>query len=160
MLVFISSIAIQLRLELFTPTVSPSGEHGGWDRRVIINAGQLKYSSYGFLGFRDITSTPYGLGNKLSLDRRDRLGLDWLSIQLPTHHGRLEFSFPIWPATILFFACAWRLLRAANQLRRIRELNLCSHCGYDLRASVDRCPECGNPMEGKESEHDRGHPTS
>jgi hypothetical protein len=40
----------------------------------------------------------------------------------------------------------WRLGRR-RQLRRRQQACRCPACGYDLRASKDRCPECGRPIE-------------
>jgi hypothetical protein len=52
--------------------------------------------------------------------------------------------FPLWLPTILFATLP--LARGAlfiRRRRRVREGH-CRKCGYDLRATPDRCPECGS----------------
>jgi hypothetical protein len=52
-------------------------------------------------------------------------------------------AFPLWlPLTVFLIVPAWWLVRFIRSLRRDRT-GLCLVCGYDLRATPGRCPECG-----------------
>jgi hypothetical protein len=78
-------------------------------------------------------------------------GSNWKSLR-DTWHDRLDVSvFRMhwaWPvvATSVLPLC-W-LIRARRHRER-RRLGLCLACGYDVRESRDRCPECGTPIQAR-----------
>lgn len=49
-------------------------------------------------------------------------------------------TIPCWAVLVLSASLAAQLF----QRRRRPTPGQCTHCGYDLRATPDRCPECGN----------------
>jgi hypothetical protein len=68
-------------------------------------------------------------------------------LQLANH----EPSTPLWFVALL--ASAWpiyRVWRDRQRRRRSRE-GLCPACGYNARATPERCPECGVAIPNKES---------
>ena len=87
-------------------------------------------------------------------------GFDSWKINWPSHLGfrlpRIQrqsgpagryFGIPFWIPTF-FFAVILRLSRPLDYYRRRKrqKLGLCVKCGYDLRASKVRCPECGKKV--------------
>jgi hypothetical protein len=101
---------------------------------------------------------------------RSPAGLDWIAPQ--NWHERLGFKWrrtfagvwgnqlitaplddihcaavPYWFLALLTAVPALLKWWAASRVRRKRRLGLCINCGYDLRGSPERCPECGTPNE-------------
>jgi hypothetical protein len=67
-------------------------------------------------------------------------------VALPPIISTRKVMVPLWLPVALF-----ALLPAARLYRRIRPryaAGRCQACGYDLRATPGRCPECGSGREG------------
>ena len=59
-------------------------------------------------------------------------------------HGRV-YTIPYWFLSLLFAVPLWLWARAWHRTRKTRlwAAGMCPYCGYDLRATPERCPECG-----------------
>jgi len=53
--------------------------------------------------------------------------------------GVIAWSIPL----LAFVTVIWRADRREHLARKRLQNGQCAHCGYDLRASPNRCPECG-----------------
>jgi hypothetical protein len=97
----------------------------------------------------DATRSPLPHLNALSpVHQTTRLGVSF-SAGVTTRPGfpyRL-YTVPLWLPMTLFclFPAAHALIAFARSIRRHlrRQQNLCPTCGYDLRHTPTRCPECG-----------------
>src|SRR4051812_47164409 len=49
----------------------------------------------------------------------------------------------IYVLALAWWAPGWEMERRRRQVESLRAKHICLHCGYDIRATPDRCPECG-----------------
>ena len=55
---------------------------------------------------------------------------------------------PVNLLALAFLILSGYLLAPTHRRRKRKKLRLCVKCGYDLRGSKDRCPECGEEFQG------------
>ena len=82
----------------------------------------------------------------------EQFGFAWDNVRVLVHTHRMIYyrsaTVPTW-LLVVFFAIppALRLRRELAQ-RRQHRIGHCRRCGYDLRATPGRCPECGHAPAG------------
>ena len=123
-------------------------------RGLQIAGGLLQYAKEesGYPGFLVL---PHGYSSILVSERRGVTsdppwhleprpnGGDWV-IQYEMSFGNREmFSFPLWGLAVVFAILPMLQINRWWRRRRRRVRGLCARCGYDLRATPERCPECG-----------------
>ena len=75
-------------------------------------------------------------------------------------HRSLRLGISHWLAALLLAVPPALWLHRYLQRRRTARAGLCPSCGYDLRATPDRCPECGTIPSSQYQRHKRSAPCS
>jgi hypothetical protein len=71
-----------------------------------------------------------------------------LASQLLDGSAYWEWTFPAWLALLATAVLPGLWLLRWHRRRTLRREGRCPGCGYDLRFSRERCPECGLPVPG------------
>jgi hypothetical protein len=139
--------------------------------------GRLRHA--GFATFRGEFAVYYGGPNGSDHgDPRDTLFqynpqpvgdvMIWPYRNLPEGPARRWFGFGItvntpqrycelvaraWFVSVSIAVAGLLVLRRARRLRRAARSGLCPRCGYDVRATPERCPECGTAIISSRRSH-------
>jgi hypothetical protein len=92
-----------------------------------------------FTGFRltDERWLGFGFAHSTDIDT-DRPGGAW-----KRHWTHRAISVPLGFIALLLAIAPARWTQLYLRRRAFRRVGMCRQCGYDLRATPDRCPECG-----------------
>ena len=106
--------------------------------RLGISPGIVVYQPYD-VHTPGFVQTQWGTAGFAGIDRI--CSLDWPGLPWRGDHGELYIDLGL-PILVLSSLLAISYLPFYRRRKR-KKLGLCVRCGYDLRASKDRCPECG-----------------
>jgi hypothetical protein len=131
----------------------------GWGPR---GTGYHRWSRYGLSGAHGAINVLQRDGSPFWTTKQlhEYHGSEWRGLGFYPESGGLAYwsiTIPHWLAAtagaLLPLAALSMCLATALRRRRRLRLHLCPMCSYDLRATPDRCPECGTTPSGAPKLH-------
>jgi len=98
-------------------------------------------------GLPAILIEPPAFGAALPTDRRVQ-PMAQLQVRYPTECS-MAIYIPNWALVLLLGALPALFLARSARARLRQRRGFCTNCGYDLRASTGRCPECGSAIASR-----------
>jgi hypothetical protein len=134
------------------------GYTGGVDSRRVWRIDATRYADNPVWSYEP--RGPWNQGWPLAVHQLDR-GLELWGVK-GISLDRWVLDLPMWIVVTFFLLLpAARLLRWTIRRRRRRAgPGVCARCGYDLRATPERCPECGSTPEPAHAPRGRPVPGS
>jgi hypothetical protein len=121
-------------------------DHTAWFSRMGVGFTSNSMRGHFQIGFYDFAESRYpGFTYDSGSPRYYKLRSEdfFLGFGVEIHPDGLFLASPHWFLALLFAILPALYLRALIRSRRLHRISLCPRCGYDLRATPNRCPECG-----------------
>ena len=145
---------VALRRSILTAATPPPPNANlptGWEwRSIVCTPGHIKAGDRWRIKVLTGAGFTHGMQG-IGAIRSDRYSTSWMpgnGIQFPAVSDSLDIAVThgilVTAAALLPLACLWRRYRGRNRW----VAGQCVQCGYDLRATPDRCPECGAAAGG------------
>lgn len=133
-------------------TVSrPTGDHTVW-----LTDGAIKFfmMSYSFAFNRP--TTPVSIGASDFFLVRPPLWHSVVKTTMPNPGGAgtmtiMRCEIPLWYLLVAFGLVGGISHWCVRRRELVIQMGVCRYCGYDLRESPERCPECGEKVQTKKS---------
>ena len=154
----VAAISLLIAVSLSAIAITSHPSQGFTYRRVLghayfwvnIEDSVCRFAVDGTIGRRTLPFADWGR-------RLDFMGMHFnYELELPIHaddrrllNRRISGEFPLWRGAFLFglLPCLYAfVVLSSRHFRGSKIEGHCPICGYDLRATPDRCPECGTSV--------------